>query len=124
MSRKMTTELPSLSSAARLRQLLKELETELGLYDLTEAERDVLYAARIASRDEGDGTQVFASESLREHGFVDAIAPATFYRALKALRDRGFIRLAPGHRKNRYVLEFDPAAQGHLLKEVGHPAEV
>ncbi|MGA1268462.1 MAG: hypothetical protein ACO3WM_05320 [Gemmobacter sp.] len=109
--RKAPSELPSLSSAAKLRQLLKELEAELGLFDLTEAERDVLYAARIASRPESDGTQVFASENLREHGFVDEIAPATFYRALKALRDRGFIRLAPGHRKNHYVLEFDPAAR-------------
>ncbi len=109
--RKSLSELPSLSSAARLRQLLKELEAELGLFELTEAERDVLYAARIASRLEADGSQVFASENLREHGFVDEIAPATFYRALKALRDRGFIRLAPGHRKNHYVLDFDPAAR-------------
>jgi hypothetical protein len=109
MSRRTEAELQSLSSAAKLRMLLKEIESNLGLVELTEAERDVLYAARIASRSEPDGSHVFASEELRENGFVDQIAPATFYRALKALRDRGFVQLAPGYRKNHYVLAFEAA---------------
>jgi hypothetical protein len=112
MSRRIDSDTPSLSSAAKLRLLLKDIESDLGLIELTEAERDVLYAARMASRSEVDGSQVFASEDLRDNGFVDQIAPATFYRALKALRDRGFVRLAPGFRKNHYVLDFDPSTRG------------
>lgn len=109
MSRRLDADMPSLSSAAKLRLILKEIETDLGLVALTEAERDVLYAARMASRAEGAGLQVFSSEEVRENGFVDRIAPATFYRALKSLRDRGFVRLADGYRKNHYILDFDPA---------------
>lgn len=109
--RKIESDMQSLSSAAKLRQLLKEIETDLGLDELTEAERDVLYAARIASKADPKGAHIFSSEDLRGNGFVDQIAPATFYRALKALRDRGFVQLAPGFRKNHYILAFVPEAE-------------
>lgn len=116
MTRRHDADLPSLSSAAKLRQILKEIETDLGLVELTEAERDVLYAARMVSRPEEDGSQVFSSEAVRDIGFVDRIAPATFYRALKSLRDRGFVRLADGYRKNHYILNFDPAGRGEVAR--------
>lgn len=111
MMRKSESDMQSLSSAAKLRQLLKEIEADLGLEELTEAERDVLYAARMSSTADPQGAHVFSSEDLRGNGFVDRIAPATFYRALKALRDRGFVQLAPGYRKNHYILAFSPEAE-------------
>lgn len=99
-------EVPSLSSVARLRALLKQMEADLGLGDLSEHERDVLYAAWIASSPTKAGAREFTSDSLRSSEIADVIAPATFYRALKALRERGFMRFAEGRRRNHYTIEW------------------
>lgn len=94
----------TLESIARLRQIVWELETDSGLAALGEHERDVLYAIWAMGEAEAEGGRTFLSNDLRQREIVRAMAPATFYRALNALRRRGFIRFAPGSRRNRYLV--------------------
>lgn len=102
---------PTLESIAKLRMIVWEMESEIGLAALGEHERDVLYAIwRICPPSE-DGTRAFLSTDLRQSALISGMAPATFYRALSSLRRRGFIRFAPGSRRNRYFVGPGPRSK-------------
>ena len=72
---------------AALRALLYQMEYDLGLAELSESQRDVLYAAKLTyDRDNG-----LNSKKLRQHPLVANIPHATFFRALSALIGMGLI---------------------------------
>ncbi|MEZ5756398.1 MAG: hypothetical protein R3D90_17140 [Paracoccaceae bacterium] len=91
----------NIKSVAQLRSLLFEMETSLGLVDLSPNERDVLYAINEVC----NGSQRAArSEAIRNHPLAAAIPQATYHRALKSLVQRGLVAHAPDTRAGQYVL--------------------
>lgn len=91
---------PQFSVFAELRKLLIGMEEDLGLNNLNRVERDLYHACRDVSGDGG----VFESSEVRAHRLVSHVAPATFHRALKHLRETGLIELADKSVVKRYKL--------------------
>ncbi len=87
-----------------LRDMLRNMELEIGLDDLSSVERDVLLVAHMLSAEEGDSV---ASDKIRSHSLVKPIAQATYHRALRSLLDQGFLETAVGSKTKRYVLRRD-----------------
>lgn len=99
MTRVRPAMLDSILHAGELRELLKELECDLGLHDLSRVERDLIYAMHVLGRRTG---QVSTAE-LWTHPLIEDLNQATFHRAIRELIDRGMIRREPGERA-RYAL--------------------
>ncbi|WP_353475770.1 hypothetical protein PVT71_22580 (plasmid) [Salipiger sp. H15] len=93
-----------LSSILQLREMLRQLERDVGLEDLSRFERDVLLAAHGLCQRPGD---VISSEQIREHALVNSAAQATFYRAIRALLDRGLLERAGESKARSYVVRSD-----------------
>lgn len=91
----------NIKSLAQLRSLLFEMEKTVGLVDLSQNERDVLYAINEVSQ----GTPRAArSDAIRNHPLAAAIPQATYHRALKSLVQRGLVAHAPETRAGHYVV--------------------
>lgn len=89
------------SALENLRALLRSMERDLGLEDLSAVELDVFLAAQsVASEDDA----LLTSAQLRNHELVEDIPPATFHRALKSLVQRGYLKKADGSKAKTYVL--------------------
>ncbi|MGB8623382.1 MAG: hypothetical protein WCD16_11230 [Paracoccaceae bacterium] len=97
-----------LNAITELRDILRQMERDVGLEDLSDAEWNVLLAARNLTRAAGD---VVASEDIRNHRLVTSIAQATYHRALRALVDMGLLERANGSRAKSYCVRSDMA--GH-----------
>lgn len=85
---------------ASLRNLLFEMEQELGLVELSDVQRDVYYAARMTA---GTGDTV-QGEDVRHHPLIARISRPTFYRAVKDLIEAGYISHIDSVRSGRYRL--------------------
>lgn len=83
---------------AYLRDLLWQMEVEVGLEQLSQPQRDVYYAACLVADDE----KALHSEQVRQHPMVAPMARPTFYRALKDLVLGGYLEAADGSRRGRY----------------------
>lgn len=81
-----------------------EMESSLGLLNLSQAEKDVLYAIGSLY---GDGAETVRTEAIRAHPLVADIPPATFHRALRSLLDKGLIALPPDRKAGVYILSKD-----------------
>lgn len=90
-----------LRSLGKLRALMLEMESSLGLLDLSQAEKDVLYAIGSLY---GEGVETVRTEAIRAHPLVRDIPPATFHRALRSLLDKGLIALPVDRKAGVYVL--------------------
>lgn len=90
-----------LKNLGQLRALMLEMETSLGLVELSQGERDVLYAV---SQIVGTSELQVRSEAIRSHPLVAGMPPASFHRALRGLLDRGMLRLAPERKSGAYIL--------------------
>ncbi|MEY4982183.1 MAG: hypothetical protein RIR62_449 [Pseudomonadota bacterium] len=91
----------NIKSVAQLRALLLEMETAMGLTDLSPNERDVLYAIN----EVGTGSPRAArSDAIRAHPLAAAIPQATYHRALKSLVHRGLVAHAPETKAGHYVV--------------------
>ena len=84
-----------------LRSLLRSMERDLGLEDLSNAELDVFLAAQSYCQ---DTDTIVTSNQLRTHQLVSDSPPATYHRALRALVERGFLRKADGAKTKSYML--------------------
>lgn len=84
-----------------LRTLMRSMELELGLEDLSAAELDVFLAAQSIGSDED---AVITTTELRSHDLVSVFPPATYHRALRALVERGYLKKAKGAKAKTYVL--------------------
>ena len=88
---------------ARLRHLLYEMECDAGLDELSELERSILAVIDSISCARSGSTVV--TEEIRGHVLLSNVAQATFYRALKSLRSKDFIAIAPNARSKSYILK-------------------
>lgn len=91
----------NIKSLAQLRALLFEMESTLGLVELSQNERDVLYAINEVT---GGPSRTARSEAIRNHPLAAAIPQATYHRALKSLVQRGLVGHAPDTRAGQYVV--------------------
>lgn len=83
------------SRVAALRNMLREMEVDLGLETLSQHQRDVYYAACLVA----DEYQAVQSDKVKQHPLLSDMARPTFYRALSELVARGFLQ-ADGIRKD------------------------
>ena len=88
---------------ADLRQLLREMELDLGLGKLTRPEADLLLAAS-QRRDAVDGVSVV---ELQDHPLVKDMPRATFFRALRSLVDLGLMRKLGDEKRAGYIVTID-----------------
>lgn len=66
---------------AQLRELLRAMEVDLGIGDLSEIQRDVLYAVTLVADDEGYSSL----QAIQGHELARKISRPSFFRALNAL---------------------------------------
>ncbi|WP_417720059.1 hypothetical protein [Salipiger sp.] len=97
-----------LRSIFELREMLRELETDVGLSDLSRIERDVLLAAHSLSDQPGD---VVSTEQIRSHSLLQPVAQATLYRAIRTLLGAGLLERAAKTRARAYVVRSDLVGQ-------------
>lgn len=93
-----------LTSIFQLREMLSQLEHDVGLDTLSRIERDVLLSAHSLS--EGTGA-VVSSEQIRAHPLLTSVTQATFYRAMRRLLNCGFLERADGSRAKTYTVRSD-----------------
>ncbi|GGG77205.1 hypothetical protein GCM10011415_27610 [Salipiger pallidus] len=93
-----------LSSIFHLREMLRQLERDVGLDELTRFERDVLLVAHGLCRTPGE---IIRSEQIREHPLVRHSGQATFYRAIRSLMERGLLERAGSSKAKTYVVRSD-----------------
>ncbi|OSQ42801.1 hypothetical protein MGEO_20290 [Marivita geojedonensis] len=90
-----------LSALYELRSMLRTMEQDVGIEDLSCAELDVLLAAFAVTKMPGDAV---TSDRIRHHDLAADIPQATYHRVLKSLLKRGLIDKAPGYKAGRYVV--------------------
>ena len=92
-----------LSAAAKLALLLREMEADLGLSELTQEEREILYSVK--AQTSSAGSPEFEADAIRDE-LISAgrMTRSTFFRALRRLKEGGRIRSVDGSRRNLYVL--------------------
>jgi DNA-binding MarR family transcriptional regulator len=88
-------------SVAQLRELLLGMEQELGIGDLSQNEKDVLYAVQVAMN---PSSGVAKSDDIRNHMLLSQMTQPTFHRSLKSLIKKGFVGHAPQTKAGSYVL--------------------
>ncbi|MDF0599103.1 hypothetical protein P1J78_00025 [Psychromarinibacter sp. C21-152] len=93
-----------LGSIFELREMLRQLERDVGLGELSRTERDVLLAAHSICKRPGD---VISSEQIRNHTLVQSVAQATFYRAIRTLLGHGLLERAAETKARSYVVRSD-----------------
>lgn len=97
-----------LSSIFELREMLRQLERDVGFEDLSRVERDVLLAAHSLCASPGD---VISSDQIRGHGLVQPVPQATFYRAIRRLLGIGLLERAARTKARSYVVRSDLVGQ-------------
>ncbi|WP_109464919.1 hypothetical protein [Albibacillus kandeliae] len=93
-----------LKSIVELTEMLRQMERDVGLDNLTQAERDVFLAAHRLTERPGDIVQ---SDQIRRHDLVCSIAQASYHRALRSLLALGLLERAGGARTKLYVVRSD-----------------
>ncbi|WP_020040722.1 hypothetical protein [Salipiger mucosus] len=93
-----------LNSIFELREMLRQLERDVGFEDLTRVERDVLLAAHSLCEKPGD---VIRSEQIRGHALLQYVAQATLYRAIRRLLSAGLLERAGDSKARAYVVRSD-----------------
>ena len=83
-----------------LRKVMQSMETDLGLQELTQVERDIVYAAHDAADSEG----CFDASSVLAHELTKDIPKTSYHRAFNALLDRQLVQPASGFKTRRYVV--------------------
>lgn len=79
------------------------MERDAGLDGLTEVERSII---AVMDRLTATGSErIIPTEEIRAHRLMSNVTQATFYRALKSLRIKEFIAVAPDARSKKYVLK-------------------
>ncbi len=93
-----------LNAVLLLKEMLLQLEREIGLDQLPDVERAIVVAAHSLSDTPGT---VIEAERLRGHWLVAPLAQATYYRGLKNLMSLGLLQTAEGSSAKFYVLRHD-----------------
>lgn len=88
--------------------MLREMEHDVGLQDLTPMEKDVFLAAHAAT---GKAGTAVTSDQIRGHELAANLAQATYHRALKSLLAMGLLEKAQGYKTRHYVVRTDFVSQ-------------
>ncbi|MEM9320316.1 MAG: hypothetical protein AAGA70_15135 [Pseudomonadota bacterium] len=81
---------------AHLRDVLHQMEENLGFEGLTRKERDILLAFYAnATQDEKFGL-VSSTDRVRAHPTLESVSQPTFHRALRRLLERGLVERPTG----------------------------
>lgn len=86
---------------ADLRQLLREMEHDLGLNHLSRTEADVLYAVTQKSQNGSD----VSLTAMQEHPLVRDMPRATFFRALRNLVEIGLVAKSSDRKRAGYIVK-------------------
>ena len=93
--------MPGLNLYAKLREVLFQMEKDLGIEELTETERKVL--AVLANLSGGTKNNV-SLEDIRQDAIVTDIPAPSLYRAFGTLQTRCYIGRSGGQRSGLYHL--------------------
>ena len=85
------------------------MEQELGLGDLSQNEKDVLYAVQVAFQ---TGNGVARSDDIRTHMLLQTMTQPTFHRSLKSLVHKGYVGHAPNTKAGSYILKTRETIEG------------
>jgi hypothetical protein len=91
-----------LSLFSELYCMLRQMEQDVGLQELSGAEVDVFLAAHAATGTGGGGS--VTSDQIRQHELAASLAQATYHRALKSLVSMGLLEKADGYKTRHYVV--------------------
>lgn len=83
-----------------LRKVMHSMEADLGLQELTQTERDIVYAAH----DAADANGCFDASTVLAHELMRDIPKTTYHRAFKTLLARKIVEPVAGFRTRRYVV--------------------
>lgn len=92
----------------QLHTMLREMEKDVGLDDLTSAEKSVFFAAHSITNNIGEA---ITSDQIRHHALVADLAQATYHRALRSLLELGLLEKAKGRKARHYVVRLDRIGQ-------------
>jgi DNA-binding MarR family transcriptional regulator len=90
-----------LKAVSRLRATLLEMEADLGLTTLTEAEKTVLAAAVLAADRDG----IFEISVLQSQSMVAQMFHSTFFRVIRTLGEKGLIDRMTDEKRSLYRLK-------------------
>lgn len=93
-----------ISALFELRCMLRKMEEDVGLEELTASELDVFLAAHAIT---GQLGEVVTSEQIRRHDLTSGLAQATYHRALRSLVGMGLLEKAGGRKARHYVVRAD-----------------
>ena len=96
----------NLSALFELRSMLREMEQQIGLNELTSVEMDVFLAAHALSGADGE---IVTSDDIRKHDLTSGIAQASYHRALRSLLSLGLLEKAKGYKSRHYQVRNDLA---------------
>ena len=88
-----------LNGYAHMLAVLRSLEQELGLSELTKLERNIIAVLSLEEFQKGART-----ENLFRHNILDSPTQSSFYRALKRLRNRKFVDTVGDRKTGVYIL--------------------
>ncbi|NBT33316.1 MAG: hypothetical protein EBT13_15855 [Rhodobacteraceae bacterium] len=92
---------PLLMAIGRLRATLSALEADMGILDLSDAEKTVLAAATLVADEDG----LFEIKHLQDHAVAAQLSSSsTFFRALRTLSARGLIGRMTQEKRSAYRL--------------------
>ena len=95
-----------ISALYELRRMLREMERDVGLQELSTTEMDVFLAAHDVTNRPGEAV---TSDQIRQHDLTSNLAQATYHRALRSLVRLGLLRKADGYKAGFYVVRGDLA---------------
>ena len=90
-----------ISKLTELRKLMLDMESSMGLRELSTVERDVYYAASDFP-DTSDGVR---TNTIRAHAIVASMSRPTFFRALKSLVGKGYLEQSGSASRGRYLVK-------------------
>jgi len=88
-----------LNGYAHMIVVLRSLEAELGITQLTNLERNILAVLSLEEFEKGART-----ENLKNHNILDSPTQSSFYRALKKLKNNNYVDTVGDRKKGIYRL--------------------
>ncbi|MBF9035407.1 hypothetical protein HKCCE2091_14265 [Rhodobacterales bacterium HKCCE2091] len=92
---------------AHLRDVLHEMEQNLGFEGLTRKERDILLAFYANASLSEDFGFVSSTDRVRSHPTLESVSQPTFHRALRRLLERGMVERRDGLPAGMYAIPSD-----------------
>ena len=93
--------MPILDSYAKLREVLFQIEKDLGIEELTETERKVL---AVLAKLSGGTKRHVKLDQIRQDEIVTDVPAPSLYRAFSTLQKQGYICRSGGQRSGLYHL--------------------